>query len=53
MCNEWYIENRDIISRDQISLPYVLFKNDIKPDLVIVDNIRNNPLFGRLRFHKK
>lgn len=53
MCNEWYIENRDIISRDQISLPYVLFKNDIKPDLVIVDNIRNNPLFGRLRFHNK
>jgi hypothetical protein len=47
-CDEWFKENLNIIYRDQISLPFILWK----PSFIINENIRNNKIFGRLKLHK-
>jgi len=51
-CEDWFSENLNVIYRDQISLPFILWKHHLEPSYIINENIRNNKLFGRLRLHK-
>ena len=42
--DDWWNENLQKSYQDQISWPYVLWKNDVLPDNVIYENVFNNNL---------
>lgn len=47
LMEDWWLENIKYSYQDQISLPYVLWKNNFKP-FIINENIHNNNLFFRV-----
>ena len=49
----WFEQNKQYSTRDQISLPYVLWKSNIEPSKVIDEHINNNTLVGKLRKKKR
>lgn len=46
MFDDWFFHNKTYTTRDQISLPYVLFKHNISPSHVIKEHINKNTLVG-------
>lgn len=52
--DQWWYENLNYSFQDQISFPYVLWKNNQKIDYVINENIYHNNFLGRVNYpHKK
>ena len=47
MFEEWYQHNIDYTTRDQISLPFILWKHNIIPTIIIKENININTLVGK------
>jgi hypothetical protein len=47
MMEIWFLHNLLYTTRDQISLPYVLWKYNVSPSLVIRENINLNSLVGK------
>lgn len=48
---EWWNFIKDYCKRDQLSLPYVLWKNNIKPLEISIDNVRIRSDIARLSYH--
>ena len=49
--NDWWIEILKYSFQDQISYPYVLWKNNILPDYVINENIYNNKKYSYVDYN--
>ncbi len=49
--NDWWIENLKYSFQDQISYPYVLWKNNILPDYVINENVFNNKKYSYVDYN--
>lgn len=50
--DDWWNEIKTHTYRDQVSFPYVLWKNNIKQDIIIKQNIFNCKLVGKVLKHK-
>ena len=50
--DDWFYEITTCTVRDQVSFPYILWRHDVTPNIVIQDNINNNKLIGKLGNHK-
>ena len=50
--DDWFNEIKKYTYRDQVSFSYVLWKNNIMPDIVIKQNVFNNKLIGNVLKHK-
>jgi len=44
--DDWWLHNLKYSFQDQISYPYVMWKNNIYPDYIIKDNVFNNESFA-------
>ncbi|ARF10005.1 protein of unknown function DUF616 [Indivirus ILV1] len=51
--DDWWNEVTTQTYRDQVSLSYVLWKNNIRPDIIIKQNIFKNKLIGNVIKHIK
>jgi hypothetical protein len=61
LLDDWWEENIKYSYQDQLSLPYLLWKHNIKPTILNDDNfvknkitgsVWNNKLVGIVKFHK-
>lgn len=50
--DQWFNEILECTIRDQVSFPYVLWKNNVIPDMIFPDKIDNSKLIGHLGKHK-
>jgi hypothetical protein len=52
--DDWWVENVKNSFQDQISFPYVLWKNNKYPEHIIQQNMYNNQFLGKVNYpHKK
>jgi hypothetical protein len=51
--DEWWIENIQKSFQDQISYPYVLWKNGKKPDHIIYQSMYHNQFLGKINYPHK
>lgn len=50
--DEWFTEINTYTVRDQVSFPYLLWKNKVEPAIIITEKISNNKLIGQIIKHK-
>lgn len=51
--DDWWIENIQKSFQDQLSYPYVLWKNNKKPDLIIHQSMYYNQFLGKVNYPHK